>query len=102
MTNETPVTNTVTRETTFVCGDCLMKAEYGEGNPDSMKNLPGDWYYIGHGWEEDDFADCDECTAGDAYVCEKADGGSSASWECPGCGVTGIMFNDTYMIEKAD
>lgn len=92
MTNET-------RETTFVCGDCLMKSEYGEGNPDSMKNLPGYWYYIGHSWEEDDIADCDEC---DFYACENTDGESSPSWVCPGCDVTGIMFNEMYKIEKID
>lgn len=102
MTNETPVTNTVTRETTFVCGDCLMNAEYGEGNPDSMKNLPGDWYYIGHGWGAGELEGCATCRTGVDYLCEYMDGESTASWECPGCGVTGIMFNDTYMIEKAD
>ena len=95
MTNEA-------QETTFVCGDCLVQVENFEGSADSMKNLPGDWYYIGHGWEVEDLKECKMCNGEINYICEYADGERSPSWVCPGCGVTGIMFNDTYMIEKAD
>ena len=95
MTNEA-------RETTFVCGDCLMKAEYGEGNPDSMKNLPGDWYYIGHGWETEGLEKCETCNGEINHLCEYMDGESSPRWECPGCDVTGIMLNEMYLVEKVD
>ena len=95
MTNET-------RGTTFVCRDCLVQVENFEGSADSMKNLPGDWYYIGHGWAAEELEGCENCSQEVDYTCENGDGESTASWECPGCGVTGIMFNDTYMIEKAD
>ena len=91
MTNET-------RETTFVCGDCLVQVENFEGSADSMKNLPGDWYYIGHGWEAEELEGCETCSTGVDYLCENGDGESTASWECPGCGVTGIMFNEMYKI----
>ena len=95
MTNEA-------RETTFVCGDCLAQVVNFEGNADSMKNLPGDWYYIGHGWEAEELEGCATCRTGVDYLCESGDSESTASWECPGCGVTGIMFNEMYKIEKAD
>lgn len=102
MTNETPVTNTVTRETTFVCGDCLLKAEQGEGTADSMKNLPGYWDYIGHGWEMEELEECETCNGEINYLCEYMDGESSPRWVCPGCDVTDTMFNEMYKIEKAD
>ena len=93
MTNEA-------RETTFVCGDCLVQVENFEGSADSMKNLPGDWYYIGHGWEAEELEGCETCSNGVDYLCENGDGESTASWECPGCGVTGIMFNEMYKIKN--
>lgn len=100
MTNSNTVgTDTATRETTYVCGGCLIKAEYGEGNPNSMKNLPGDWYYIGHEWDDSESNDCGECEAVGIGACSLADRESSPWWECPGCDVTGIMFNDMYLLE---
>ena len=82
-----------------MCFDCLL-ADYGEGSAESMKNLPGRWRYIGHDWEIESLQECETCEGEVDKDCQLIDRESSPTWECPGCGVTGIMFNEMYTLER--